>query len=251
MDLKEILHRFSKGIEFVDANTKTITTGNRKRDRATNEWMPGKTFLPGVKTMKEPTLVSEVMEWWKENHGDDFESIETVKLGVDYPNLPSGNKCDFVFTSKGFSDKTNEWAVEVKHISFCGDNGIKNDHGVQKVLSPYRKDRALIHDMERLRSSGLSQRKAVIGYCFNYSFESCERARQKHPNEYSRIENLLNTCKENDPEKGILNIDPLIKFANRVFTSMTVAKELVTVEFKDAWRHPCGGDGTVFGWEVI
>ena len=92
----------------------------------------------------------------------------------------------------------------MKHISFCGDNGIKNDHGVQKMLSPYRKDRALIHDIERLSNSPIAQRKAVIGYCFDYSFSSCDEAAKRHPKEFTRIKNLRATCKENDPTIGVI-----------------------------------------------
>jgi hypothetical protein len=250
MDLIDILKRIAEGLPAVDATTQTVTIGNRKTDRANGQMMPGKQFLPGVKTMKEPQFVSELVDWWKTSYPGDFLPPHAIRTEEPYPNLPPGNDCDIVLSSDGSPLDDPEWAVEIKHISFCGDNGIKNDHGVQKILSPYRKDRALIHDIERLSISPLGKRKAVIGYCFDYSFDSCEQATKHHPTEITRIENLRKTCKENDPVNGILNIGPLVDFADTIFQAQGVIKVHARELFANAWRHPCGGNGTIFGWEV-
>ena len=250
MELETILKRIAEGLPAVDAATPTITIGNRKKDRATNLMMPGNEFLPGVKTMKEPQFVSELVTWWKQAYPKDFAPYLAITTEEPYPDLPPGNDCDIVFSSNGSPLTRPEWGIEIKHISFCGDNGIKNDHGVQKMLSPYRKDRALIHDINRLTTSPLSQRKAVIGYCFNYSFESCEEAVGLHPTQVSRIQNLKKTCKENDPDYGILNIEPLVDFADAIFQRQGIVTRHAREPFSNAWRHPCGGSGTIFGWEI-
>ena len=250
MELEEILKRIAEGLPAVDALTSTLTIGNRKTDRATGEMMPGKQFLPGVKTMKEPQFILELVSWWKENHPSDFLPKLAIKTEEPYPDLPPGNDCDIVLSTEGSRIDEPEWAIEMKHISFCGDNGIKNDHGVQKMLSPFRKDRALIHDIERLASSPLGKRKAVIGYCFNYNFESCDQATQMHPTETQRIKNLRATCKENDPTNGTLTVEPLLDFADTIFRTQGITNDHSRVTFTNAWRHPCGGSGTIFGWEV-
>jgi hypothetical protein len=119
------------------------------------------------------------------------------------------------------------------------------------MLSPYRKDRALIHDIERLAASPLGKRKAVIGYCFDYSFDSCDEALKIHPGEIQRIKALKATCKENDPLNGTLEVGPLVDFADTIFQTQGVVKSHCRVTFTNAWRHPCGGSGTIFGWEVL
>ena len=201
--------------------------------------------------MKEPRFVSELVEWWKTTYPTDFSPSSGIRTEEPYPDLPSGNDCDIVLSTDGSPLTSPEWAIEIKHISFCGDNGIKNDHGVQKMLSPYRKDRALIHDIERLANSPISQRKAVVGYCFEYSFESYIEAKLLHPDQNERLENLRKTCKENDPIDGVLSLGPLVDFADTIFQARGIVKDHARVQFKDAWRHPCGGHGTIFGWEVI
>ena len=249
MELVEIINRVATGLVEVDTNTKTKTVGNRNTDRATGKLMPGKEFLPGVKTMREPQFVVELVEWWKVKFASDFNPISSVKTQVPYPDHPKGNDCDLVFSTTP-NQSIPDWAIEFKHISFCGDNGIKNDHGVQKMLSPYRKDRALVHDIERLKVSPIAKRKAVIGYCFNYSFEQCDEAEKIHPGELTRINNVRATCKENDPVKGILNIKEIVNFADTIFTGLGLVLPVVESDFNNAWRHPCGGSGTIFGWEI-
>jgi hypothetical protein len=160
-------------------------------------------------------------------------------------------KCDLIFSSDGAKLDNPEWAIEVKHISFCGNNGKKNDFTVQKILSPYRKDHSLIHDINRLRSTTLGRRRAVIGYCFNYSFQKLDRLEKLHPAHKSFIDNIREeVCKTNNPETGDINIKDMVDFANEVFTSKGVVRNLEVSDFFEATRHPCGGDGTVFGWEI-
>jgi hypothetical protein len=43
----------------------------------------------------------------------------------------------------------------------------------------------------------------------------------------------------------------MAEFANEIFVSKNLVKPMVIREFKNAWRHPCGGRGHIFGWEII
>jgi hypothetical protein len=42
----------------------------------------------------------------------------------------------------------------------------------------------------------------------------------------------------------------MVDFANEIFVGKGVVRNLEVVDFYEATRHPCGGDGTVFAWEI-
>ena len=251
MELEQIVKRFTEGLVYVDANTDSVTTGNRRRNRQTQQLEPGTVFLQGVKTMREPQFVSELVDWWTTNYPKDFAPIESITTSVPYPEPGFRGACDLVLSSDGEPLDSLEWAIEVKHISFCGDNGKRNDFAVQKMLSPYQKDRSLIHDIKRLQKTRLARRKAVIGYCFNYNFDSLTKMEHLHYQYLDRISNIRNdVCAINDPINGEMNIHDTVQFANEIFTFQNLVTKLVTENFFDANRHPCGGDGTIFAWEI-
>ena len=143
-----------------------------------------------------------------------------------------------------------EWAIEVKHIALVGNNGKRNDFGVTKILSPYLKDRSLIHDIYRMQKHGVAQRKAVIGYCFSYDNESCQEAKRRHPESIEFIQNIEEVLRGNDPEGRKYSAMPMVEFANDIFSERNLVFNLEVREFSNAWRHPCGGKGIVFGWEL-
>jgi len=239
MEITEILSRFTEGLPSVDKHTSHQSSNQRT----------GEVYLPGVKTMSEPKFVEEFLTWWLETYPTDFSPKNAVKREVPYEGIPRA-KCDLVFSSDGSDITKPEWSIEIKHIALVGNNGKNNDYGVAKILSPYLKDRSLIHDIERLRDHGKGKRKAVIGYCFDYSFETCVDALVEHPSSGDVIDNVREVCRKNDPELGIYTARPMIDFANEIFLNRGLVKNLVTAEFKDAWRHPCGGNGIIFGWEL-
>ncbi len=239
MDLNLIMSRVRDGLMFVDTATQTINQNQRT----------GEDYLPGVKTLTEPQFVSEVASWWSARYPQDFANGMKISTEVPYPGSPR-SKCDIVIGS-GQPSVNNEWAIEVKHIALVGNNGKTNDYGIAKILSPYLKDRSLIHDINRLQNSGLGKRKAVIGYCFDYSFASCEEAARLHPQHKSIVDNILDVCSRNDPERGELSPRPLVSFADRIFSSLNLTTPLQELRFDGAWRHPCGGSGYVFGWELV
>ena len=143
MELREILERFSEGLVEVDSKTTHVSSNQRT----------GEVYLPGVKTMSEPKFVEEFLTWWLTTHSEDFNPVAAAKREVPYQGIPRA-KCDLVLSTDGSSISYPEWAIEVKHIALVGNNGKNNDYGVAKILSPYLKDRSLIHDIERLRDFG-------------------------------------------------------------------------------------------------
>lgn len=240
MELREILERFSEGLVEVDSKTNHVSSNQRT----------GEVYLPGVKTMSEPKFVEEFLTWWLTAHSEDFNPVAAAQREVPYQGIPRA-KCDLILSTDGSSISNPEWAIEVKHIALVGNNGKNNDYGVAKILSPYLKDRSLIHDIERLRDFGEGKKKAVIGYCFDYSFKTCRRAEEMHPKLLEVIGNIREVCKKNDPVMGEYSARPMIEFADEILQNRNLVKPLITKEFENAWRHPCGGSGLIFGWELI
>lgn len=239
MELKQIMTRFSEGLIEIDSNTQHVS-----HNRTT-----GKAFLPGVKTMGEPKFVEEFVEWWKQKYPQDFNPTFAIEREVAYTDIPRA-KCDLILSTDGSDLSDPEWAIEIKHISLVGNNGKNNDFGIAKILSPYLKDRSLIHDIQRLKDFGRGKKKAVIGYSFNYSYSTCEEALSKHLNQVEYISNIKEVCKKNDPQSGTYSVIPLIEFADGIFTTKKLVRPVELVSFEGAWRHPCGGNGTIFGWEL-
>lgn len=239
MELTDILTRFSEGLSFVDVNTTHVSRNART----------GETYLPGVKTMSERKFVEELVHWWKSTYPTDFNPINSIETEVPYPDIPRAN-CDLILSSDGSTSDNPEWSIEVKHIALVGNNGKNNDFGVAKILSPYLKDRSLIHDIYRLQNSGIGKRRAVIGYCFSYDSKSCATALLRHPRHQDYIENIQEVCSKNDPDLQQYSVIPMIEFANDIFSERGLVSTLEVHEFTDAWRHPCGGNGHIFGWEI-
>jgi hypothetical protein len=235
VELDTIVTRYAEGLAAVDQLPITP-----RRNRKT-----GEQYLPGIKTMLEPDLVSEIDKWWSASYPSEFNPRSSHRVGVPYPEL-SKNKCDHVFTSDGL-EPIEEWAVEFKLLHLVGDNGKRNDFAPAKALSPFLKDRSLYHDVERLRTSSISRRRAVIAACFSYSPDTCKEAMRLHPDHADRINEILKTCKDNG---GRLSVRPLAEFADGILRIRQLVKGSYVSRRFDAWTHPCAGAGAVFGWEV-
>ncbi|MFM7093257.1 MAG: hypothetical protein ACKOYL_01685, partial [Actinomycetota bacterium] len=131
LDFHLILARVAELIVSVDRSTDTITFGRPK-----NGVRPE--YLRGVPSMYETTVAAEVMSAWKSAYPDEFHGELGYVTEVPYPRV-SNQSCDVVLTD---ANDRAAWGLEVKRLQFVGDNGKKNDHAVQKMLSPYLKDRS-------------------------------------------------------------------------------------------------------------
>ena len=239
MELEEIVKRFAEGLKYVDEYS--TRSGSNQRT--------GAGYLPGIPAMPESVVSEEVLAWWVDRYPNDFNPPHAHGREVVYPGIARA-RCDIVFSSDGEWDQMPEWAVEVKRIQFVGDNGKNNDYNVPKILSPYLKDRSLIHDIWRMRSHPIGRLQAVVGYAFSYDFKTCDESERHHPSELGRINEIRRVCKVNDPLAGRLRSSDLIDVADIQFKNAGVVNKLVIEPFTGLWRHPCGGNGNVFGWQV-
>lgn len=237
--LSWLCQRIAELLPLVDARAPTGRVSRRT----------GSTYLPGVASLDETGVRDLLVETWITTTPEEFEPVGLVETEVPYPGLARA-RCDMVLSSAGWSSLQPEWAIELKRIQFVGDNGKNNDFNVQKMLSPYLKDRSLIHDIERMRTHPIASRHAVIGYAFSYDFKTCADAISLHPSEHERIANIREVCKKNDSINGTLSSDALISAADLYFTSKKVVVDRAVAPFSDVWHHPCGGVGNIFGWEV-
>ena len=242
MDLEVIARRFAEGLTYVDAKTSIVSHPNGNKSKPP--------YLPGVPTMHERDVARDFMDWWIQKYPADFNPINAYELEVAYPNLARAS-CDIVFSSDGVWMPEPEWAVEIKRVQLVGNNGNNNDFGLAKVLSPYLKDRSLAHDLRRQQQHAFARKHACIGYLFSYSFETLEEASQLHPGKKEQLNNLKKVLHGNDRAGGTLRGEDLVDSANVIFKHLgLVVDDVITVPFKGLWRHPCGGNGIVFAWEV-
>ncbi len=242
MNLLDLVNRVAEGLPEVDRVTETERASRRT----------GEIYLPGVKTLTEIQFVEELMDWWSIAHADDFKSTSGIGWAkeVAYKDIAKA-KCDLVLCTDGSPLYEPEWGIEFKHISLAGNNGKNNDYNVSKMLSPYLKDRSLMHDILRLKTSSPAQKKAVIGYAFDYSFETCDEALIRHPEHREIIKNLRAVCRSVDVNQGVYSILDLIDFADQIYRNEGLVSPVVKVPFQGAWKHPAGGNGWIFGWEVL
>jgi hypothetical protein len=235
VELQQIVERYAEAIAHVDGANQNAPGVNART---------GTVYQDGFKALGEPVAVEAIDDAWEVLHPNERQAHSTRE---PYSELPAA-KCDHVFTTDGVLDSA-EWGIEVKRLQFVGDNGKRNDFAVGKVLSPYLKDRGLIHDALRLRDHGFTRRVAVIAYSFDYDRASLGEAERTHPSKAALdvIKEIRRVVVANG---GHLRTRPLIEFADAIL----VLRGLTTgpraqVEF-EAWRHPAGGRGTLFGWEV-
>lgn len=242
MDLQTIVERYAECLEYVDAHTTTTRTNQRSRRR----------YLPGLLSLGEKVALSEVDQAWEALYTNELVTPsnpprsrrEPGRVAFPYPNVPR-TTCDHVFSTDQVARP--EWAVETKFISFFGDNGGNNDYGVSKMLSPYLKDRGLLHDAARLRESDFTRHVAVVMYAFHYSSRSCSVADRCFPQYAERISRVRGVVTKNG---GSLNANQLVEIVDAVLTLRGYLRgPRVQADFR-AWRHPIGGRGTVYGWEI-
>lgn len=240
VELNQILDRFADGLHYVDATT-TIVNSNAKTGK----------YRPGLTQLHEDHARDELVNWWKSNFRSDFKYPDCALRDITEINYPENKskRCDIVFSSQEYSGSGQEWAIEFKYIRFIGDNGKKNPYGAGKFLSPYMMETSLITDLIRLQKSKIAERKAVIGFSFNYSFESLEKSKSIHPNMQETHKNMNAVLRSNDPSNGIVSIDNLLEIVNFAVKKYGLQTEAEKSYF-DAWRNPTGGNGVVFGWEV-
>lgn len=234
MELQQILDRYVEAITYVDHNTEILRANPRT----------GVIYQTSFKALAETHAVDGMDAAWEELHPGELLTPRDARVGIKYPDL-SRAKCDHVFSTE--PGDAEEWGIEVKKIEFVGNNGKTNDYGVGKMLSPYLKDRGLLHDVVRLREYGFTRRVAVVGYAFNYDSESCDEAEQLHPDSLETIAEVRKVLRSNG---GSLRARPLIDFTDAILSLRGYLRGPRSQSEFTAFRHPAGGHGIVFGWEI-
>lgn len=236
MHLQTIIDRYAEALEYVDETT-TVVGVNRRT---------GQAYQPGIQPMTEAVVVPLLDEAWECLHPGERHFTQT-EVNYPAPLVPSTTKLDHIFTTDGLVDEP-EWGIEVKRLQFVGDNGKNGDHEVAKMLSPYLKDRGVLHDALRLREYGFTRRIAVIGYGFDYDQSSLDKASTLHTTGLAAttVQNISKIVRSNGP----LHNRPLIEFADAILRlrGWTIGPRAEAAFH--AWRHPSGGNGIVFGWEI-
>jgi len=235
MELQQVADRYAEAIEEVDLKVNRAGVNSRT----------GIAYWPGFKSLKEARAVQMIDEAWSSLHPGEMSSHRT---SVSYPHV-QGASCDHVVTTDDPNQDADEWGVEVKRLQFVGDNGKENGYQVGKVLSPYLKDRGVLHDAARLREHGFTRRVAVIGYSFDYDADSLQKAERRHQSTESRAV-LAEVSKVVKKNGGALLTRPLIEFADAILVLRGFTTGPRAQSAFRAWRHPAGGRGVVFGWEV-
>ena len=269
MELKQIVGRITESIPMIDSTTQ-IQNHNRRNKRP---------YIKGVPTLWEPQFVKELVGWWRKNHGDELSDINDE---FPYPTGTTargrGETCDVVLTGEDTEViwGNYEWAVEIKYLRLVGNNGNNNDYVMQKAISPYLKDRSLVHDIEKIKGASFAKRRAVVFYGFEFDSDSVQHAEEvcikiresmgesdfyiEQPDEldlfYSKDmdpipRNLGRVIRSVDVGGGTYSLEPMTEIIDsflRIKGLSTGDPEVRT--FDGLQRHPCGRFGRVVGWEI-
>jgi hypothetical protein len=269
VELKHIVGKIAELIPVVDSTTQ-IQNINRRTKRP---------YVKGVKTLPEPKFVKELIKQWKKA-GRGGTNLSYITDEFPYPD--SNTTCDIVLTGPGLDLMLGswEWAIEIKYLSLVGNNGSNNDYVMQKAISPYLKDRSLVHDIEKLKGASFAKRKAVIFYGFEFNSDSEAHAKEicktvadsigktdyyiEAPDDPDKLDIFLKTDLLPTPKKlgavirsvekagNSYSLDKVAKIINdflQINRISTGEQEVST--FEGLERHPCAQFGRVVGWEII
>lgn len=263
MELEKIVQRIADLIPIIDSST-NIQNRNRRNKRP---------YVKGVATLFEPQFTKELVRTWPIEFDNDLSIIKD-----EFPYENSSETCDLVLTDSTEENLLGqfEWAIELKYLRLVGNNGNNNDYVMQKAISPFLKDRSLVHDIEKLKKATFAKKKAVIFYGFDYDETSvlhaemmCERILESIGSDDYFVES------PDDLDKFLGDdLNPTPRNLRRVINSVdkhgdTYSLESVTGvidaflringissggpvvrHFSGLERHPCGKFGRVVGWEI-
>lgn len=233
MELRDIVDRYAEAIEAIDQSAQAAA-------------FRGHMYQAGFAALSEPAAVRTIDAGWERLHPGERSDH---RMGVAYSGNQIRADADHVISSRLHANSGRpEWAVEVKRLQFVGDNGKGNDFAVGKVLSPYLKDRGMLHDALRLQDSDFTERVAVVGYGFDYDAETIREGRARHSS--ARAHETLANIEDSINRNGPLHLEALVEFADAILGLRGLKKGPRVQRSFEAWAHPAGGRGLVFGWEI-
>ena len=147
IDLCAFVSDFAAALKAVDSDSPVAKSARN-----------GAPYQPGIGPHTETHTVELVT-----NRLRSEPSYATCTSDVPYPGV-SRQRCDLCF---GASPEW-EWAIELKLLRMLGDNGKPNDNMITHILSPYPIHRSAVTDGEKLVSSALAGKKAVVIFGYDY-----------------------------------------------------------------------------------
>lgn len=234
MELRAIVQRYAEAIEVSDTPHQVVIANPRT----------GEVYRGGFASLGEVRATEAIDAAWTKLYPGE---LSDHRVGVPYPHIGRA-KADHVITSDGRAEP--EWAIEFKRLQFTGNNGKRNDFTTGKMLSPYLKDRSLLHDALRLQASDFTRRVAILGYSFDYDSATLAEARRRHAGNGEHLEVIDEVAKVVRTNGGQLRVSPLVEFADAIMRLRGLVKGPRAEARFEAWEHPAGGPGWVFGWEV-
>jgi hypothetical protein len=119
----------------------------------------GRVYQPGIGPHTENKTIRLVV--------DELVTLNRAyaahTFDVPYPGA-SRQRCDWCLGAP----PSWSWAIEVKMLRLFGDNGKLNDNMLMHILSPYPAHRSALTDCEKLVTSGLPGRKAIVIFGYDY-----------------------------------------------------------------------------------
>ena len=263
MELKELVDRIASLVPIIDSTT-NIQNNNRRNKRP---------YVKGVATLFEPQFTNELVRCWKSEYKGELSHISD-----EYAYYDSRETCDLVLSSKEDGEPFGmfEWAVEMKYLRLVGNNGNNNDYVMQKAISPFLKDRSLVHDIEKLKKASFGKRKAVIFYGFDYDLSSVDHAEKlcstiqdsiggtdyyvETPKDIKKFleddliptpRNLRRVINSVDKHGDSYSLEAVTSVIDAFLKINGIANsEPIVAHFSGLNRHPCGQFGRVVGWEL-
>ncbi len=196
MELDAIVTGLAQGIAAADG-LRPIAIGARS----------GKAYAPGIGPHSESRTLDLALTQLSTDHASP-----PIEREVPYPTVPKA-RCDLCLgTAPDWL-----WCVEVKMLRMMGDNGKPNDNMLMHILSPYPQHRSALTDCAKLVESGLSGRKAIV--IFGYDYER-------------------------------LPMEPAIDAFEALARRSVVLGDRMSATF-EGLVHPVHERGRVFGWELL
>lgn len=241
MELQHILDRYAEAVTIIDGMSIEPDTNPRTSE----------VYLPGFRSMSEAAASKYLLQVWESRHPE-----ELTRHSPEFPytqlSEQTGQRAtlDHAFSGSSAHGDRYEWGIEIKRIQLAGDNGRANDFATAKVLSPYLRDRGMLHDALRLRAYGPSERLAVVGYGFEYDESTVNDARHRFAEEGTRERQVIESIADEVRRNGARTLTPLIEMADSILRMRGLTQGPRAQASVEAWRHPAGGRCVLFGWEI-
>ncbi|MFI6757986.1 hypothetical protein ACIBF5_02400 [Micromonospora sp. NPDC050417] len=199
IELPQLVRDFASALQTADA----------KRPQATSPTK--RTYQPGIGPHTEQDTIKLVLN----ELADLSPGYRKDGLNVRYPGT-SRQRCDWCLGEPPSWD----WAIEAKMLRLFGDNGKPNDNMLTRVLSPYPAHGSALTDCDKLVSSTLPGRKAILIFGYDYKEQKVEMEMEPAIQAFETLARL----RVNLGDRFVATYDQLV--------------------------HPVHKRGRVFAWEI-